>query len=272
MTPRTKSQTCWQREISHVMNGIIFCVCLTSAISVAFNSPKPMSKRTQKDAGEERVTAKSKPTTNLVSRCRERDPIVLASSASENQIWKSERTSELVKCAANKYGETRIGRQLIKLLRMVHWRQVVFSRVKNWWSAGSKNGETCQWTATCLFALHTDRFIVDDDDMDSNTVADSDMSLKSRSFLHRVYDRVRKIQDQSSKDATQDSNKHSLIWVNVYFMSSTLQASVCMGKNYLENLRSIDNYRRKSHDETDVWHIWKVDSRTTRWDLWSEYN
>ena len=25
-TPRTNSQTCWQREISHVMNGIIFCV------------------------------------------------------------------------------------------------------------------------------------------------------------------------------------------------------------------------------------------------------
>ena len=28
----------------------------------------------------------------------------------EHQIWKSERTSELVKCAANKHGETRIGR------------------------------------------------------------------------------------------------------------------------------------------------------------------
>ena len=62
-----------------------------------------------------------------------------------------------------------------------------------------------------LFAQHTDRFIVDDDDMDSNTVAESDM-LKSRSFLHRVNDRVRQMQDQSSKDATQDSNKHSLIW------------------------------------------------------------
>ena len=63
-----------------------------------------------------------------------------------------------------------------------------------------------------LFTEHTDKFIVDDDDMDSNTVAESDLSLKSRSFLHRVNDRVRKIQDQSSKDATQDSNKHSLIW------------------------------------------------------------
>ena len=70
-----------------------------------------------------------------------------------------------------------------------------------------------------LFTLHTDRFIVDDDDMDSDTVAESDMSLKSRSFLHRVNDRVRKMQDQSAKDATQDSDKHSLIWE--MFMSST---------------------------------------------------
>ena len=55
--------------------------------------------------------------------------------------------------------------------------------------------------------------MIDDDDMDSDTVAESDMSLKSRSFLHRVNDRVRKILDHSSKDATQDSNKHSSIWI-----------------------------------------------------------
>ena len=58
-----------------------------------------------------------------------------------------------------------------------------------------------------LFTQHTDRFIVDDDDMDSDTVAESDMSLKSRSFLHRVTDRVRKMLNQSSKDATKDSDK-----------------------------------------------------------------
>ena len=49
-----------------------------------------MSKRTQEDAGEERVTAKSKPMMNLVSRCSERNPDVHASTASErlggNQI------------------------------------------------------------------------------------------------------------------------------------------------------------------------------------------
>ena len=32
LTPKTNSQTYWPRETSHVMNGIIFCVCLTLAI------------------------------------------------------------------------------------------------------------------------------------------------------------------------------------------------------------------------------------------------
>ena len=89
------------------------------------------------------------------------------------------------------------------------------------------------------FTQHTDRFVIDDNDMDCNTATESDLSLKSRSFLHRVNDRVRKMLDQSSKDATQDSNKHSLI--SRMFMSSTLQASVFMGKNYSENLRFIKN-------------------------------
>ena len=80
-----------------------------------------------------------------------------------------------------------------------------------------------------LFTQHTYRFIVDDDDMDSDTFAQSDISLLSRSFLHTVNDRVRKIQDQSSKDA----------WG--IFLSSTLEASVFMVKNYLENLHSIKN-------------------------------
>ena len=50
------------------------------------NCLEVMSKRTQEDAGEERVTAKSKPMMNLVSRCSERTPDVLASTASESPV------------------------------------------------------------------------------------------------------------------------------------------------------------------------------------------
>ena len=57
-----------------------------------------MSKRTQEDAGERRVTAKSKPMMNLVSRCSVRNPNVLASTASEspelaNQTTQNGRSS-----------------------------------------------------------------------------------------------------------------------------------------------------------------------------------
>ena len=47
------------------------------------NCLEVMSKRTQQDVGEERVTTKSKPMMNLVSRYRVRDPNVFASTASE---------------------------------------------------------------------------------------------------------------------------------------------------------------------------------------------
>ena len=63
-----------------------------------------------------------------------------------------------------------------------------------------------------VFAQHTDRFIVENDNMDSYTEAKSEMSLESRPFLHRVNDQVRKRQYQSSKDASKDSDKHSVIW------------------------------------------------------------
>ena len=61
-------------------------------------------------------------------------------------------------------------------------------------------------------AQHTDRFIVENDKMNSYTDAESEFSLGSRSFFHRVNDQVRKRQNQSSKDATKDSDEHSVIW------------------------------------------------------------
>ena len=70
----------------------------------------------------------------------------------------------------------------------------------------------------------------DDIDMDSDTAAESDLSLKSRSFLHRVSDRLRKMFDRFPEDAMQDIDKRSMIWG--MFMSSTLEASVFMGKDF----------------------------------------
>ena len=68
--------------------------------------------------------------------------------------------------------------------------------------------------------------------------------------------------DQSSKDATQDRNKHSVIWR--MFMSSTLQASVFMGKEYSENSRSIKNTGNNLTMKQMFDIFEKVDSRAIR--------
>ena len=76
----------------------LLCLCLFDISHFSsLNCSEVMSKRTQKDSGEERVTAKSKPMMNLVSRCSERTPEVLhcIRKPGENQTSKS-TTSELM--------------------------------------------------------------------------------------------------------------------------------------------------------------------------------
>ena len=75
--------------------------------------------------------------------------------------------------------------------------------------------------------------------MDSDIVAESNHSLKSRSFLNRVTDRLRKMLDRSPEDSMQDIDKRTMIWW--MFVSSTLEASVFMGKKYSDSLHSIKN-------------------------------
>ena len=75
-------------------------------------------------------------------------------------------------------------------------------------------------------------------------------------------DRLRKMLDRSPEDAMQDIDQRSMIWG--MFMSSTLQASVFMGKNYSDNVHSIKNTGKKSHFKADVPNISKVDIGTIR--------
>ena len=63
----------------------LLCLCLFNISHFSSTDcSEVMSKRTQEDSGEERVTAMSKPIMNLVSRCSERTPEVLAFTASES--------------------------------------------------------------------------------------------------------------------------------------------------------------------------------------------
>ena len=173
---------------------------------------------------------------NLVSRCSDRAPDVLASTASESPV-KTRHESQLPLSTWNEHHQ-RTGRLVLNAYS---------SRYSEW--NGDETWASQEWKSDALmddrtgrpvvFAQHTDRFIVENDNMDSYTEAESEMSLESRSFLHRVNDQVRKRQYQSSKGATKDSDTHSVIWR--MFMSPTLQASVFMVKNHSDTLHSIKN-------------------------------
>ena len=78
----------------------------------SISSLKAMSKISQEDACEERVTAKSKPMMNLVSRCSVRDPNVLASTASES-LGKTKSKSQNVPLSSFNVQQTRTERPVL---------------------------------------------------------------------------------------------------------------------------------------------------------------
>ena len=125
-----------------MMNGIIFCVCFTSALSVP--SPKALLKRTQENAGEERVTAKSKPMMNMVSRYSVRDPNVLASTASES-LGKTKSESQTVPLSSLNEQQTRTGRPVMGASSSNYSEWNIDDKWSSQeWKSGNvrKNGET----------------------------------------------------------------------------------------------------------------------------------
>ena len=214
----------------------LLCLFNISHFSI-INSVKAMSKRTQEDAGEERVTAKPKPMTNLVSRCRERDPTVLASIASENLVnTKSE--SQKVPLSSLNLQQTGTGKpvMLASSLNSSEWNDD-----DKWSSQVRKSGEMSR---TSTGKLVPNKLVIDVH-MDSDTATETDLSLKSRSFLNRVNDRLRKILDRSPEDAMQDIDKRSLILANVHVFDS---GSICFhGKEILKQFTFHQKYIGKSH-------------------------
>ena len=173
---------------------------------------------------------------NLVSRCSERAPDVQASTASESLAKTRHESQFPLSSRTEQHQRTERPVEDAYSSSYSEWNVD-----KAWSSEEWKSDELLEVRTgrLVLFAQHTDSFIVENDNMDSDTEAESEMSLKSRSFLHRVNDQVRKRQNQSSKDVTKDSDKHSVTWRML--MSSTLQASVFMGKNYSDTLHYIKN-------------------------------
>ena len=131
------------------------------------------------------------------------DPNVLASTASESRRKKSESQNVLLSSLNEQQTRTRklvMGASSSNCSEwMEYWRKLVFSRVEIWWNVGARTTSPVDV-----------KFVIDDD-MDSGTATELNRSLRLRSFLIRVNDRLRKILDRSSKDAMQDIDKRSMI-------------------------------------------------------------
>ena len=195
-----------------------------------------MSEWTQKDSGGERVTAKSRPMMNLVSRCSERTPVALSSTASESPEKTRHESQTLLSPKTEKYDRT------VRPVVCAHSPSFSEWNIDKTWSSQQWKSDELMDDRTgrpVVSSQHTDRFIIENDETNSYAEAESELSLGSKSFLHRVNDQVRTRQKRSSMDVTEDSDKHSVIWG--MFMSWTLQSSVFMGKNYSDNWHSIKN-------------------------------
>ena len=170
----------------------------------SINSLEAMTKRTQKDASEDRVPARSKPMMNLVSRYSVRDPNVLASTASESPVKTKSESQNVPRSSLNEQ-QTRTGRPVMGASSSNYLERNIDDK---WSSREWKSGEKL---GARTGRLVDDKFVIDDD-MDSDTATESNLSVRSRSFLNRVNDRLRKILDHSSKDAMQDIGKRCIIW------------------------------------------------------------
>ena len=173
---------------------------------------------------------------NMVSRYRVSDPNVLVSTASESPV-KTKSESQNVPLSSWNVQPTSTERPVLgaSLSNYSEWN---FD--DKWSSQVWKSGEMSN-TGTVRPVY--DKFVINDD-MDSDTATESDLSLRSWSFLNRVNDRLRKMLDRSPEDAMQNIDKRSMIWRK--FMSSTVEASVFMVKNYSNNSHSIKKHGKIS--------------------------
>ena len=140
---------------------------------------------------------------NLVSRYSVRDPNVLASTASESP-GKTKSGSQKVPLSSLNEKQPRTGRPVMgaNSSNCSEWN------IDEKWSSQ-------EWKSGEMLGARTgrpvdDKFVIDND-MDSDTVTESNLSLRSRSFLNRVNDRLQKMLDLSSKDAMQDI-EFFIIW------------------------------------------------------------
>ena len=138
----------------------LLCLSSISHFSSAECS-EVISKRTQKDSGEERVTAKSKPMMNLVSHCSERIPVELSSTASESPEKTRHESQTPLSPQTEMYDRT--GRPVV----FAHSSSYSEWNIdQNWSSQEWKSDEVMddRTEKPVVSSQHTDQFIIENDE------------------------------------------------------------------------------------------------------------
>ena len=227
----TKNPTCRhsnQRNNSHVMNWIICCICSISVISVPFV---------------------------VLKRCRkEHKKMQVKKESQQNQsrwwIWSHDPAWGIRTCLPRLHRKAWETTDLkVKYL----WARGMSSNQERedlWCALAHQTTQNGTLTTSGLLKSGTlvkrwqqergdpwvDNSSPSDDDMDSDTATESNLSLELRSFLQRENDRLRKILDHYSKDAMQDIDKRFLgerlclrQWKHLYSCERITQ-TICIAK------------------------------------------
>ena len=136
------------------------------------NGLQVMSKRTQEDVGEERVTAKSKPMMNVVSGCSERTLDVLLSTASGSP-GKTRHESQVRLSSFNEQHQ-RTGRSVLDACSSNYseWNFAEDWSSQEWQfdeKLEARTGRLVSEQPAGSLTHHIERFVSDDDDMERNT-------------------------------------------------------------------------------------------------------
>ena len=243
-----------------------------------------LAKRIQQESGEERVTAKSRPMMNLTARM----PSVVSSSSSSSpgKTWygyqdpgksvvEDDRSGQPDRLSPAGYSKPDYDRSWSSL----EWKSEV--------TAHDRSGklDKTSWNVVQQVRPHHGDTLLhggaqsesyggmlhdrsgQPDSTNSQEVADSEtfvMGSDAAEFANKVKDQVRKRQKRMSNVAD-SGEEHSIIWG--MFMAASMNAATFMGKNFLDNQKSIMNSKdvtlKKSSTSQQNW--WMNKKRSTMW-------
>ena len=234
LTPKARSQTHWQRAISHVMSGTLFSICSISAFSAQQAVPKRCRKewyRRRENCGK--VEADVEPGLAFWGNLSHSAELECIQSPGDTPNTQSTRLeSHSPKC-----------RETCRWSFKSKWRSVKFSSVAN----RCKVERTCEETRCCRHepgsefsrtCKETCRWRFRYQRRGLEVTAQCRISRADVPHLEKVYSNLRQQLKRKPEDKMEDLNVNTLIWR--MFLIVTQQAAVHLGTGYLENLHAIN--------------------------------